>query len=114
MRLKPPFSAVENLSNEVGGVKEALSLFLDDSQALSRKPCRRAPAVVTTKPMKPQCADPNPKKWDSVHKCPQCGHILKLDEIDLKAATTGIVICRNCDYSGPIEIQVIEREKPER
>jgi len=53
------------------------------------------------------------KKWNSVHKCPQCGHILKLDEIDLKAVKTGIVVCPSCGLSGPIEIQVFEREKPE-
>jgi hypothetical protein len=62
--------------------------------------------------MKPQSTEPNVKKWDSVHKCPQCGHILKLEDIDLKAATTGIVACPDCDLSGPIKIQVLERENP--
>lgn len=52
------------------------------------------------------------KQWDSVHKCPQCGHALRLDDIDLKAVTTGIVVCPNCKWSGPIEIRVIERKKP--
>src|SRR5277367_4072569 len=24
------------------------------------------------------------KQWDSAHKCPQCGHVMKLADIDLK------------------------------
>jgi transcription elongation factor Elf1 len=52
------------------------------------------------------------KQWDSAHKCPQCGHVLKLADIDLKVAMTGIVVCLNCDRSGPIEIQIIERIRP--
>jgi ribosomal protein L37AE/L43A len=51
------------------------------------------------------------KQWESVHRCPQCGYALNLDEIDLKAITTGIVSCPSCDRSGPIDIQIIEREK---
>ncbi len=57
--------------------------------------------------------DANKKKqWDSVHKCPQCGHVLKLGEIDLMTVTTGMVDCPNCTWSGPVEIQVVERKKP--
>jgi predicted RNA-binding Zn-ribbon protein involved in translation (DUF1610 family) len=52
------------------------------------------------------------KQWDSAHKCPQCGHVLKLADIDLKAATTGIVVCPNCNWSGPIDIQIVERIRP--
>jgi predicted RNA-binding Zn-ribbon protein involved in translation (DUF1610 family) len=47
-------------------------------------------------------------RWESVHVCPGCGHVLKLNDIDLKAATTGLVFCPNCEWSGPIEIQIIE------
>lgn len=107
---RPQLLAAENISNEVGGIGDALSLSLDDSQAASRKPCWRAPAIVTTKPMKPQPTGPSTNKWDSVHKCPQCGNVLKLENIDLKAATTGIFVCPNCGLSGPIDIQIIERE----
>jgi predicted RNA-binding Zn-ribbon protein involved in translation (DUF1610 family) len=52
------------------------------------------------------------KQCDSAHKCPQCGHVLKLADIDLKAATTGIVVCPNCNWSGPIDIQIVERIRP--
>jgi transcription elongation factor Elf1 len=52
------------------------------------------------------------KQWVSAHKCPQCGHVLKLADIDLKAATTGIVVCPNCEGSGPIDIQIVERITP--
>jgi transcription elongation factor Elf1 len=53
--------------------------------------------------------------WESVHVCPSCGHVINLAELDLKAITTGIVTCANCDWSGQIEIQVIDqvpRKKP--
>ena len=53
------------------------------------------------------------KRWDAAHKCPRCCHALRLADFDLKAVTTGIVACPNCDWSGPIEIQIIERGKPE-
>jgi len=53
--------------------------------------------------------NPNhPAHWESVHICPRCGHILNLEEIDLKAITTGIVECPNCDWQGPVEIQVTD------
>jgi hypothetical protein len=50
------------------------------------------------------------KEWAAVHSCVQCGHGLKLGEIDLKSATTGIVVCPVCEWSGPIEIQIVERK----
>ncbi len=52
------------------------------------------------------------KQWGSVHKCPKCGHVLNLSEIDLMTVTTGIVDCLKCGWSGPIEIQIVERERP--
>ena len=52
------------------------------------------------------------KQWDSVHRCPECGHMLNLRDIDLMGVTTGIVDCPNCERTGSIEIQIVEREKP--
>jgi transcription elongation factor Elf1 len=49
------------------------------------------------------------RQWDCVHRCPQCGHITKLGDLDLKAATTGIAACPTCAWTGQIEIQVVER-----
>ena len=46
-------------------------------------------------------------QWESVHKCPKCGNFMKLDDIDLKAVTTGIVTCTNCDWTGRINIQIV-------
>jgi ribosomal protein L37AE/L43A len=46
--------------------------------------------------------------WESVHVCPTCEHVINLAEIDLKAITTGIVACPNCDWSGPIEITITD------
>ena len=55
------------------------------------------------------------ESWESVHVCPRCGHFINLAELDMRAITTGIVICPSCDWSGQIEIQVINhvpRKKP--
>jgi hypothetical protein len=55
--------------------------------------------------------------WESVHVCPNCGHVINLAELDLTAITTGIVTCPSCDWSGQIEIQIIDqvpRKKPVR
>ena len=43
------------------------------------------------------------------HVCPNCGHIINLAELDLRAITTGIVSCPTCDWSGQIEIQVVDQ-----
>lgn len=53
------------------------------------------------------------KRWDAAHECARCCHALRLADMDLRAVTTGIVACPNCDWSGQIEIQIIERGKPE-
>ncbi len=49
------------------------------------------------------------RRWDCVHQCPQCGHIINLGDLDLKAATSGIAACLNCTWTGQIEIQIVER-----
>jgi transcription elongation factor Elf1 len=57
-----------------------------------------------------QTRDENQRKLlDSMHICPQCGHAIRLNDIDLKAVTTGIVVCSKCDWSGQIQIQIVER-----
>jgi len=53
--------------------------------------------------------------WESVHVCPNCGQVINLSELDMRAITTGIVTCPSCDWSGQIEIQVVDqvpRKKP--
>ncbi len=47
----------------------------------------------------------NGQSWESVHVCPNCGHVINLAELDMKAITTGIVTCPSCDWSGQIEIE---------
>jgi predicted RNA-binding Zn-ribbon protein involved in translation (DUF1610 family) len=48
------------------------------------------------------------RKWETVHICPKCGQVLNLAEIDLRTITTGIVDCANCEWSGPVKIEIIE------
>lgn len=50
------------------------------------------------------------KLWESVHMCPQCRLAIRLDSIDLKAVTTGIIVCPRCDWSGPIEIEIVRSD----
>jgi hypothetical protein len=49
------------------------------------------------------------QSWESVHVCPNCVHVINLAELDLRAITTGIVTCPSCDWSGQIDIKIIDR-----
>jgi ribosomal protein L37AE/L43A len=53
------------------------------------------------------------KKWESVHLCPKCGHSLNLEEIELEAVTTGIATCPKCDWSSPINLKIVQDNKPQ-
>lgn len=52
------------------------------------------------------------KQWESVHRCPECGRITNLADIDLRVIATGIIECPKCDWSGAIKIEVVEIEAP--
>jgi hypothetical protein len=47
----------------------------------------------------------------SAHVCPQCGFSINLKYLGLRAGATGVVTCSKCDWSGPIEIQIVDRER---
>jgi len=46
----------------------------------------------------------------SAHVCPQCGFPIDLKELGLRGATTGIVTCPKCSWSGPVSIGIIHKE----
>lgn len=46
----------------------------------------------------------------SAHVCPQCGFSINLRDLGLRGGATGLVTCPQCDWSGPIEIQIIDKE----
>ena len=48
-------------------------------------------------------------EWESVHKCPKCGHIVNLDETDLRVIATGMISCPNCKWFGPTRIRIMEQ-----
>jgi predicted RNA-binding Zn-ribbon protein involved in translation (DUF1610 family) len=50
------------------------------------------------------------KQWESVHQCPKCGHTLNLGEMDLRAISTGMIVCPRCEWSGPVRIEIVEPE----
>ncbi len=45
---------------------------------------------------------------ESVHKCPKCGHLINLDETDLRVIATGMISCPNCKWFGPVRITITE------
>lgn len=47
-------------------------------------------------------------RWESVHVCPRCTRATDLANLDFQTITTGIFQCTHCDWSGPIEIQVVD------
>ncbi len=46
------------------------------------------------------------------HQCPHCRYTIPLQDMDLKAITTGIIRCPSCRRSGQIEIKIVERTSP--
>jgi DNA-directed RNA polymerase subunit M/transcription elongation factor TFIIS len=47
------------------------------------------------------------QELEHVHRCPQCGHLVKGDEIPYQAIVSGVMTCSKCEYSGPINIQIV-------
>ncbi len=63
--------------------------------------------------MKPKDLEANsPKHWESDHLCPKCDHALNLEDADLEAVTTGIATCPKCEWAGPINLKIVQEEKP--
>jgi len=50
------------------------------------------------------------RKLEHVHRCPNCEHIVKADEIAHSAIATGIITCLKCEFSGPINVQIVPDE----
>ena len=46
----------------------------------------------------------------SAHICPQCGLSINLKDIGLREGATGIVTCPKCEWSGPVEIQIVDKD----
>jgi predicted RNA-binding Zn-ribbon protein involved in translation (DUF1610 family) len=46
-------------------------------------------------------------KWEHVHQCPQCGHVVRAEEIPRQAIVTGVMTCPKCEWSGPINVQIM-------
>jgi hypothetical protein len=45
--------------------------------------------------------------------CPECGLSIELKDIGLTEVTTGLITCPKCDWSGQIEIEIIEKKSRE-
>jgi len=53
------------------------------------------------------------KDWEHVHRCVKCGHTLNPDQIELGSIMLGVITCPGCEWSGPINLQIVERHNPE-
>jgi hypothetical protein len=52
------------------------------------------------------------KQLEHVHVCPKCDLVLGPDKIELCSIVTGIITCPKCDWSGPINLQIVEKKRP--
>jgi hypothetical protein len=64
--------------------------------------------------MSPHVPPPEGRKpLRSAHVCPECGLSIELKDIGLTEVTTGLITCPKCDWSGQIEIEIIEKKSRE-
>lgn len=49
-------------------------------------------------------------RWDQVHQCHVCGHAVRLDHINLKIITAGVITCPKCESSGPVNVKIMDEE----
>jgi ribosomal protein L37AE/L43A len=61
-------------------------------------------------PTQPKLAehDPIQTRWEHAHRCQACGHTIRIDDIDAKVIATGIVTCRRCGASGPVNVKIVD------
>ena len=53
------------------------------------------------------------KDWEHIHLCLKCGHTLNPDQIELGSIMLGVITCPKCEWSGPINLQIVERQNRE-
>lgn len=47
-------------------------------------------------------------RWEHTHQCRKCGHVIRIDDIDPKVITTGVVTCPKCEMSGPVNVKILQ------
>jgi predicted RNA-binding Zn-ribbon protein involved in translation (DUF1610 family) len=47
----------------------------------------------------------------SVHRCVACGTIRRREDVAEDELITGVLMCRQCGFSGPLSVTVIEDEQ---
>jgi hypothetical protein len=47
-------------------------------------------------------------RWEHTHQCRGCGHAIRINDLDPKAITTGVVTCPKCEMSGPINVKILQ------
>jgi transcription elongation factor Elf1 len=45
------------------------------------------------------------------HQCRNCNYVVRGAEVDLKAISTGLITCPNCEVTGPINIQILSNKE---
>jgi transcription elongation factor Elf1 len=46
----------------------------------------------------------------SAHVCPQCSHASSLKGLPLLERSMGVITCPQCNWSGPVDIGVVEED----
>jgi hypothetical protein len=50
-------------------------------------------------------------RWEHAHECQACGYAVGIDDIDANVITSGIVTCRRCDASGPVNVKILDAQQ---
>jgi transcription elongation factor Elf1 len=45
---------------------------------------------------------------EHAHQCRKCGHAIRIDDVDPKTITTGVITCAKCEMSGPINVKILQ------
>ena len=56
-------------------------------------------------------SQPIEPRWEHAHQCQACGYVVRIDDIDANVITSGIVTCRRCDASGPVNVKILDAQQ---
>ena len=47
------------------------------------------------------------EQLEHVHRCPQCGNLVKGEDIPYQSIASGVMTCPKCEFAGQINIQIV-------
>ncbi len=54
---------------------------------------------------------PSESRWEHAHQCLACGNVVRIDDVDAKVIAMGVITCRNCDSSGPVNVRIVDSKE---